>query len=176
MKFLNRKFVLLILSLFVFLLQTNAQKKTFDESVLSKSEKQAYQKLLKVELFALGPIYSSAKTSDGELALDILIKEKEAVSTLKSLVENATPEGGLYALFGLRKLKPDSFEQYLKIFKSKTEVTERGEGSDKIPQAKVRRMDGCESFTENRLKVAEEIVSGKFDIWLSEEWLKLKKL
>jgi len=175
MKFINQKFVWLILSLIVFSLQTNAQDKIFDESVLSESGKQAYQRLLKVELFALGGIYSSAQTSDGEIALDILIEEREAISSLKSLVKSATPEGGLYALFGLRKLKSDSLKEYLKIFKEKPELAERGEGRNNIPQAKVRRMDGCESFTETRLKVADEIVNGEFDIWLSEEWIKLKK-
>jgi hypothetical protein len=175
MKFINRKFVWLILSSIVFSFQVNAQERSFDESALSAKGKQAFQKLLKVELFALGPISSSARTSDGELALDILIKEKKAISSLKSLIKNATPEGGLYALFGLRKLKADSFDERLKNFKSRSELAERGEGFDKIPKAEVRRMDGCESFTENRLKVADEIVSGKFDTWLSGEWIKLKK-
>jgi hypothetical protein len=175
MKFINRKFVWLILSLIVFSFQVQAQSKGFNESILSDTGKQAYQNLLKADIFALGPIGASARTSDGELALDILVREKEVVSSLKSLVENATPEGALYALFGLRKLKSDSFEQYLKIFNSKPELAERGESFDKIPKAKVRRMDGCTLFFDTKLKVANDIVNGEFDSWLSEEWTKHKK-
>lgn len=91
--------------------QINAQEKEFDESVLSEKGKQAFKTLLKTELFALGPIYSSASVPEGELALDILTEEKKATSALKNLVDKATPEGGLYSLFGLRKLKSEAFDK-----------------------------------------------------------------
>ena len=111
MKFINRKFVWLILSLFVLSIQANAQEKTFDESVLSDKGKQAYQTLLKVDLFALFGISYSGETSKGELALDDLLTEKESTNAFKSLIKNATPEGGLYALLGLKMLNCDCFKE-----------------------------------------------------------------
>ena len=121
MKLINRKFVWLILSLVVFSFQTNAQEKNFDESVLSEDGKQAYEKLLKVKLFAIGGIGYSGEISEGEKLFDVLLEEKEAMSAFKSLVKNGTIEGGVYGLFGLKMIDCDCFQQEFADFKkSKT--------------------------------------------------------
>ena len=121
MKFINRKFVWLILSLIVFSIQVNAQKKNFDESVLSENGKQAYQKLLKVKLFAIGGIGYDGETSEGEKFFDILFVEKESGLAFKSLIKNGTIEGGMYGLFGLKMIDCDCFQQEFADFKkSKT--------------------------------------------------------
>ncbi|MEZ5427503.1 MAG: hypothetical protein R2747_14620 [Pyrinomonadaceae bacterium] len=165
-----------VILLMVFLtFQANAQEKGFDESVLSENGRQAYRTLLKTELFAIGPIYASAEVSVGERALDVLVGEKEAVPALRALVEKAMPEGGLYALLGLQKLEPDSFDKYLETFRKKPELAERGDDFDKIPGGEVKRMDGCSGFTEKRTAVADAIKGGEFDFWFYEEWVKIKQ-
>ncbi len=179
MKFINRKFVWLILSLIVFScqtnvqnsLQTNAQDKNFDESVLSANGKNAYQNLLNEELFAFGGIYESGETSDGEKAFDILVEEQEAISAFKSLVKNAKPEGGLYALFGLRMLKCDCFKKEIENFKKLPELPERKSKGENLAIGKgsVARMEGCEMSRQGRLEVAEEIATGKFDDWIKRK-------
>jgi len=117
MKNTNRKFVWLILSLFVFLLPAMAQNKTFDQTVLSESGKQAYQTLLKIKLFAIGGIGYGGETSEGEKVFDILLEEKEAISAFKSLVRSGTIEGGMYGLFGLKMTDCNCFQQEFTDFK-----------------------------------------------------------
>lgn len=121
MKFINRKFVWLILSLTMLSIQANAQAKTFDESVLSESGKQAYRTLLKIKLFAIGGIGYSGETSDGEKVFDVLLEEKEAGLAFRSLIKNGTIESGMYGLFGLKISGCYCFEQEFADFKkSKT--------------------------------------------------------
>ena len=100
MKFTNRKFVWLILSLIFISSQAIAQEKIFDELILSESGKQSYQKLLKINLFAVGGIGYGGVTSEGEKAFDVLVEEKESTAAFKSLVKNATVEGAFYGIFG----------------------------------------------------------------------------
>jgi hypothetical protein len=117
MKFINRKFVWLILSLFVFSLQTNAQVKTFNKSILSESGKTAYQTLLKIKLFAIGGIGYGGETSEGEKVFNVLLEDKEAILAFKDLVINGTLEGGMYGLFGLNMIDCDCFQNELEKYK-----------------------------------------------------------
>src|SRR4051812_927444 len=73
-------------------------------ALLSNSGKQAYQKLLKVELFAIGGIGYAGQISVGESELDILLKEEGAVPAFKQLIQDAPIEGALYGLVGLSVL------------------------------------------------------------------------
>ena len=59
MKFINRKFVWLILSLIVISIQANAQEKVFDDSVLSDKGRGAYKSLLKTEFSELDGIVTA---------------------------------------------------------------------------------------------------------------------
>lgn len=173
MKFINRKFVWLILSLIVFSLQTNAQSRTFAKPVPKDTVEQAYQTLLKVDLFAIGGIGYAGQISDGEKALKVLLEGEESITDLKSLVKDATPEGGLYALLGLRMLKCECFEEEVKNFLNKPELGERTIwGSRKLEAGMVSRMSGCFGFSERRVEVAENIRTGKFDYWIKSEELR----
>ena len=138
MKFINQKFVWLILSLILFSLQANAQDKTFDESVLSGSGKQAYQTLLKLKLFAMGGIGYGAATSEGEKAFDILLEDKEAISAFKSLVKKGTLEGGMYGLFGLKMIDCDCFQSEFESYKKNKLLKDNKE--------KFSMMAGCNSI------------------------------
>ena len=167
MKFTNRKFIWLILILAAFSFSLNAQEKDFDDSVLSEKGKWAYQTLLKVDLFAVGGIGYGGETSKGEESLNILLDENEPISALKRLLRDATPEGELYALLGLRILKCDCFEEEFNTFLAKPEVGERKAwGRSKLAAGKVMRMAGCMGFSEKRVEAAENIKSGKFDDWI----------
>jgi hypothetical protein len=100
---LKRTSTLLLLGIIAPLLNTwAAPRSEFDVAKLSDDGRNAYQKLLNVRLFAIGGVGFGAQTSTGELALHVLLNEKEATAALKSLVHDATPEGSLYGLLGLR--------------------------------------------------------------------------
>lgn len=151
----------MVFSLIVFSLQSNAQEKTFEESILSDKGKQAYQSLLKVDLFALFGIGYGGETSKGESALDDLLVEKESINALRSLVKNATPEGGLYALLGLKLLTCECLKEELENFKNLAETPARKGFGENIEKGNVKRMAGCSGFQESRLKVAQDIEAEK---------------
>ena len=102
MNIMDQKAFFIILGLLIFSISANAQDKTFDVSVLSEKGRQAYQKLLKVELFAVDGIGYGGQSSEGYIAFNALLVEdkKNAIKTFKSLVKDATVEGGLYGLLG----------------------------------------------------------------------------
>ncbi len=140
----------------------NSNTNQFDEFVLSESGRQAYQTLLKIDLFAIGGTGEGGETSNGEKALDILTKDKKAIAALKSLVKTSTSEGGLYALLGLKILNCDCFKEELTNYKNLPEsfVEERNQYG-KIDKGNVNRMEGCKLFQESRLKVVNDIENGE---------------
>lgn len=158
MKFINRKFVWFVLSFVVFTFQAKAQEKTFDESFLSDRGKQAYQTLLKIELFAIGGVGYSGQTSEGEKALNILLDEKDAVSAFKSLVGKATIEGGLYSLAALQWLKCDCYKKQLENFK---EVRLSGVNNEQLSWA-----SGCSGYKteekEGKSLIIETVEKGQY--------------
>lgn len=83
-----------ILSLMLVLF-AEAQERKFDESTMGEKGRASYQALLKIDIFALGGVDYAGITSKGEEALDTLLEEKEAIPALKTLVTQATPEGGV---------------------------------------------------------------------------------
>jgi hypothetical protein len=151
---------------------SKSSRKTFDESVLSGKGKQAYQTLLKTELFAFGGSDYSGMSSSGERALYVLLKEKNSVAAFSNLIDKATPEGGLYALLGLRKKKCTCFDEEFQKFVNRPELSERVKFSSESPQGKieiaipkgsVERGGGGIHFYEKRMDVANNIKAGKFD-------------
>ena len=150
MKFINRKFIWLILILAAFSFSLNAQEKDFDDSVLSEKGKQAYQTLLKVDLFAVGGIGYGGETSKGERAFDILIEEIEADSAFKTLVKNGTLEGGMYGLFGLKVIDCDCFQSEFEAYKKEKISNDKNE-------EKFSMMAGC-SYFEAKNKADKEFV------------------
>lgn len=165
MKFVKQRLVWLILAPALFSFNVIAQEKAFDQSVLSEKGRQAYQTLLKVELFALGGIGYGGETSTGEEAMDVLIQEREAKPAFRSLIKNSTPEGGLYALAGLRILNCACFKEELENYRNLPEPPAREwHEYDKTEKGNVRRMRGCIKFQESRLKAASDIESGEGEI------------
>ncbi len=100
-------------------------------------------KLSTINLFAFEPIGYAATTSEGEtLARKLLAREKPEIA-FQSILENGYPEAKLYALWALRKIRgrasSNSFEPYRQL------------------STEVKRMSGCESFTEKFSEAVKEI-------------------
>ena len=100
------------------------QKPEFDASRLSEAGRQAYRKLSGAIVFRLGAVHAGQISAE-ERALITLLSEKEAVGALRSLVGNATPEGGLYGLLGLRAKDMESFRRQVELYKSQEGPPER---------------------------------------------------
>jgi hypothetical protein len=146
--------------------QINAQEKTFDQNILSDKGKSAYHVLLGADVFALGGIGYSGETSTAETAVDILIEENAATEALTSVITDASPEGGLYALYGLRELKCTCLDQQANAIEKITERGARNYFGTTIPPGQVHMMSGCLGFAKKRVDVAEDIRMGKFDRWI----------
>ena len=115
-----------------------SQDKGFDDSVLTENGRQAYRALLKEQLFAIGGISYGGQTSPGERAFNVLVDENEAVAAFRSLVRDATIEGGLYGLFGLRWKDCNCFQGEYSNFTENRTNTKNSE--------ELRTMSGCLFF------------------------------
>lgn len=101
----------LLISLFLLLsVAMSAQDTVFDQSALSEKGRLAYSTLTTIPIFAIGGVGYSGTSSKGELALDVLIEEKDALKAFKQLITDGTIEGGLYGVVGLKMLECDCFE------------------------------------------------------------------
>ena len=60
----------------------------------------AYLTLLRVDVFAVGPVGAAARISSGQRALTLLLSER-ATDILSELLQRASLPGQLYALLGL---------------------------------------------------------------------------
>ena len=106
----------------------------------------AYTTLKSVPMFATGGIGFAGTKSDGEKALRILLKQKQAEDALQSLLKEANPAGQMYALVGLKSLHSDAFEKAVAPF-----LTEK---------TKIKTMYGCMRDEETVAKVAADIRKG----------------
>ena len=87
------------------------QQSTFERSALTVNGQRAFDELRGIKLFAVGGIGYGGETSQGELALDVLIEEKSSAKAFKELIRDGTTEGAMYGLFGLRMLGCDCFNK-----------------------------------------------------------------
>jgi hypothetical protein len=147
------------------------QEVQFESSRLSKSGRQAYQKLLDARVFRLAGVDYGGAISGEVIALRALLKEKVAVQAFKSLVDKAEPEGGLYALLGLRLKDIATYQQAVEYYKPKPEPPERPSlfVQIRIPKGQVATQTGCVISMRNRKEVLSEIESGTYDKQLRAE-------
>jgi hypothetical protein len=173
MRLLMQKFVWVILSFFVAAFQVNAQVETKDKTAPKIDAERAYQTLLKVDLFALGETGYGGATSKGEEALDILLKENEPVPVLRKLIKEASPEGKLYGLLGLKILNCECFMEELNNIKNLPLPPARKDLYGQTNEGQVRRMIGCILFQENWADIVSNIENEKDEIeWKLNSWRK----
>ena len=143
------------------------QNSSFDVTHLSPKGRAAYQKLFSAGVFSVGGVGYAGTTSEEELALYDLLEEKDAVDPLKSLVRDASFEGGLYGLLGLSITNVAEFNRAVDIYKSR-EVRPERKSKEPFSGMKVSRNEvvtqfGCIVSTEDRAKLVESIQAGRFD-------------
>jgi hypothetical protein len=143
-----------------------AQNPKFEVERLSPKGRSAYQKLFSAEIFRVGGVGYSGETSEEELALYDLLDESDAVEALKSLVSNASYEGGLYGLLGLSITNVGKFNRAVEVYKSRGQPHERhiqsfaGLG---VSKGQVATQSGCVIGADDWLKIVSNIQSGRYD-------------
>lgn len=137
----------------------------FNVIELGQNGRKAYEKLLNAGLFAVGPVGLGAQTSEGELALHVLLAEKEATRALKSLINVASPEGSLYGLLGLRLADMGAFRLEAENFKNRPESPKRSWASGRFatPKGQVMTARGCIIFYKPFQEFVSAIQSGDYD-------------
>jgi hypothetical protein len=107
---------------------------------------EAYATLMSTNTFAIGGVGFAGTTSGPELALREVLKQPDAAATCQKLVANATVEGQMYGLLGLKLSDDKAFAQALPRYKnSKTDI---------------RVMSGCILGTQQVGEVAKRIETG----------------
>lgn len=159
----------LILVLFGFgLVTAQAQeRKDFDSVTLSEAGIIAYKKLLIAGVFSIGGVGYGGEISESEEAMEVLLSEQNAIAAFKSLVTNATAEGGLYGLAGLYVKDLQLFKDESAVYKKRDLPADRkvtppyGEMIE-ISEGFVVVQSGCIVGSESATKIIAAIETGKF--------------
>lgn len=97
---------------------------TVDTLKLTPSADSAYQALLKVTVYALGPTGIAGTISQSEKDFDLLMEQSNNHQIMLSLTNRASLAGQMYGLLGLRRLRHQLFDQvYNRYADSDQQVT-----------------------------------------------------
>ena len=164
---MKRFSLLLFVAVVNFSVVRAAQNPGFDVTRLSPKGRVAYSKLLSEGVFSVGGVGYGGTTSEGELALHDLLEEKDSVESLKSLVRDASFEGGLYGLLGLSITNVAEFNRAVEVYKSRKDPPPRTSKEPfsgiKVSANEVVTQFGCIISTEDRAKLVASIQAGRFD-------------
>lgn len=136
----------------------------FKFSGLSEAGQTAYQSLLRAGNFEEGYLGAAAERSSLVTAFYILSKEPNADSAFKSLLENATLAGQMYALCGLYKTDHDFFVEAVEKYRNSREEVQVASGCLIMPQKVKDLIDASD-----KKFYSHDILSGKY----SEHFLRL---
>lgn len=164
MKFIKGRSIWMILGLLAFAAPVMAQDKPFDPSTLSPEGKEAYEELIKAEIFSIGPSGFGGVTSGAEKSLSVLVREKNAEAALRSVITEGTPVSGLYAVLGLKTLDCNCLNAEVKRFKAMPVPDPEPERQLKVTDG-VRTITGCIVLWEPKADVLKRILSGKYVVW-----------
>ena len=159
-------FAAIIVALSFNLIQAS-QKSGFEFEPLSMKGRAAYKKLLSARIFRVGGVGFAGVTSEEELALYDLLREKKAVESLRSLVREATYEGGLYGLLGLSITNVAEFKEAVEVYKARDDPQKKKAkepfGGVNLPRDAVVTQFGCIVSSEDRMELVKSIQSGSFE-------------
>ncbi len=121
----------------------------------SWSSQEGMEHLIGVRSFAFGT-NMDGMTSDGEYAFRAVLKSPEAPTLFKTAYQQATVEGQLYALCGIRFTDRSSFSDYASPLRSQTRD--------------VTTMSGSIDTNEPIASVVQRIASGGYDRYFTN-WI-----
>jgi hypothetical protein len=129
------------------------QHSGFNISSLDSKARQAHDTLLRASIFSIGPVGYAAQVSETELSLRRLVEEKEAIAVLTDLLAHATPEGKMYALYGLYVKDREVFNRAVKRYKGEHDL-----------EKEVGTQSGCIVMTTYAKTVITKIETGQYDL------------
>lgn len=135
---------------------------SFDLSKLSEKGREAYRIVRETETFALGGVGVAGTTSPVENAVRILIAEPNGAEALAELVDHASPEGRLMALYGLRCASPTAYKSKLSEIRALPAPARRGERQNKVEAGYVKVMAGCMIMPERWADVLGRVAGATY--------------
>jgi hypothetical protein len=118
-----------------------------DEAYIATEDAQI---LIRASHFGIGPVFMTAKITEGDAALRRIMQKDDAIRFLIPVFEKASPEGKCYALIGLRLLAPDYFER-------------SGKRMSPWNSAKIKTVAGCIVGDSTVGEVVQAIREGRYD-------------
>jgi hypothetical protein len=112
-----------------------------------------YQKMLDAKTFAFGGVGFAGTTSGGELGFRQVLSGPEPEKRFEDAYADATSEGRLYVLCGLRATHSSAFDRYVANLRSETN--------------QVMTMSGCIGSLEPIKAVVQRIVNGEYDLYFT---------
>jgi hypothetical protein len=115
---------------------------------VSKEQAQkAFTAVKEAKQFAIGGVGYAGTISPAELAFRDVLAGPDALARCQSLVKEATAEGRLYGLLGLKRLDAKAYEAAAPAFQKN--------------DAKVSSASGCIVFKTTVAEIAKNIAAGK---------------
>jgi hypothetical protein len=135
----------------------------YNSGIRNLQDGRAFQKLLHAKIFNIGGVGWALQITPEEEAFKILFESGNSIKEFQRLVNQASPEGQLYALFGLHLKAPDAFRKEAERLKADDGPLKREQEFVFIEKGKVRLGVGCLMFYQNRREVIDQIANGEFD-------------
>jgi len=117
---------------------------------LPKEARNSYDLLKKAFIFAIGPVGFAGTTSPAEKALREIVKQKDTKLILTKILDEASLEGQMYALVGLKAVDVVEFKSRLESYTTKS--------------GHVRTEKGCIVSTKSISEVSKLIAAGHYDL------------
>ncbi len=121
----------------------------------SWTPRDGYEHLCAIKKFAFGGVGYGGVTSYGELAFHAVLKSPKAAEIFRDACVQATDEGKLYALCGLRQTDREAYDHYVATFRTETK--------------QVRTQSGCIVTDKPMSLVVQEIANGTYDSNFAEK-------
>ena len=96
----------------------------------SAADSKNYRILKSARIFAIGGIRREGAITREETAFDALCKEPDAAQQFRRLLHEATIEGQMYALLGLRQLHTGDYKAQLARYRGSTRMVNTGSGCE----------------------------------------------
>jgi hypothetical protein len=103
---------------------------------LNATESKNYGVLKSARIFAIGGIRHEGAITEEETAFNALCKEPHAAQQFRRLLHEASIEGQMYALLGLRQLHAPDYKALVERYRRSTRMVNTGSGCE-IGPAKV---------------------------------------
>lgn len=161
-------FLAAILVLMTWFMPVVRAAESFDLSKLSEKGQAAFWVVRETDIFALGGVGVAGTTSPVEKAVRVLLAEPNGGEALADLVDHATPEGRLMALYGLRCASPSIYKSKLSEIRALPAPARRGEGQHRIEPGYVKVMSGCEVMPERWADVLRRVAGATYPCPKSE--------